>query len=152
MVIWVDKTTFVQFFSVFLPPLLNLFCFCLVLTISFLYHAHPCTKYSLGISNFLEEISSLLHSIGLLFHCIVRLEAFLISHCFSLKLCIQMDISFSFSLAFHFSSFFSCLENLLRQSLCLLAFIFIWDGFAHHVLYNVMNICPQIFRHSVYQI
>ena len=28
MVIWVIKSFFVQFFCVFLPPLLNLFCFC----------------------------------------------------------------------------------------------------------------------------
>ena len=35
-------------------------------TISVLYCAHLCMKYSLGITNFLEEISSLSHSIVLL--------------------------------------------------------------------------------------
>ena len=44
--------------SVFLPPLLNIFCFCQVHTISVLYWAHLCMKCSLGISNFLEEISA----------------------------------------------------------------------------------------------
>ena len=38
-----------------LPPLLNIFCFCLVHTISVLYCVHLCIKCSLGISNFLEE-------------------------------------------------------------------------------------------------
>ena len=59
----VVKTFFVQFFCVFLPPLLNLFCICYVLAISVLYWAHHCMKCSLGISHFLEEISSLSHSI-----------------------------------------------------------------------------------------
>ena len=56
------RTFFVQFLCVFLPPLLNTFCFCQVLIISVLYWAHLCMKYSLGISNFLDEISSLSHS------------------------------------------------------------------------------------------
>ena len=34
----------VQFFCVFSPPLLNLFCFCQVLAISVLYWAHLCMK------------------------------------------------------------------------------------------------------------
>ena len=38
-----------------------------VLTIFFLYWAHLCMKCSLGISNFLEEISSLSHSIDFLY-------------------------------------------------------------------------------------
>ena len=50
------KIFFVQFFCVFLEPLLNIFCFCYVHTISVLYWAHLCMKCSLGISNFLEEI------------------------------------------------------------------------------------------------
>ena len=48
--------------SVFLTPLLNIFCFCEVHTISVLWWAHICMKCSLGISSFLEEISSLSHS------------------------------------------------------------------------------------------
>ena len=54
---------FLVYFCVFLPPLLNTLCFCWVLSISVLYWAHLCMKYSLGISKFLEEISSLSHSI-----------------------------------------------------------------------------------------
>ena len=65
-------------------------------------------KCSLGISNFLEEISSLPHSIVCLyFLALITEEGFLISLCYSLELCIQMGISFISSFAFHFSSFLS---------------------------------------------
>ena len=48
-------------------------------------------KYSLGISNFLEEISSLSHSIVFLyFFALITEEGFLISPCYSLELCIQL--------------------------------------------------------------
>ena len=58
-------------------------------------------KCSLGISNFLEEISSLSHSVVFLyFFALIAEEGFLISPCYSLELCIQMGISFLFSLAF----------------------------------------------------
>ena len=58
-------------------------------------------KCSLGISNFLEEMSSLSHSIVFLyFFALITEEGFLISPCCSLELCIQMGISFLFSLAF----------------------------------------------------
>ena len=63
-----------------------------------------CMKYSLGICNFLEEISSLSHSIVFLyFSSLSTSESFLISSCYSLDLCIQMGILVLFSFAFHFS-------------------------------------------------
>ena len=47
-------------------------------------------KCPLGISNFLEEISSLPHSIVFLyFFALITEEGFLISPCYSLELCIQ---------------------------------------------------------------
>ena len=47
-------------------------------------------KFSLGISNFLEEMSSVSHSIVFLyFFALIAEEAFLISHCYSLEICIQ---------------------------------------------------------------
>ena len=56
-------------------------------------------KCSLAISNFLEEISSLSHSIVFLyFFALITKEGFLISPCCSLKLCIQMGVIFSFLL------------------------------------------------------
>ena len=68
---------------------------------------HEC---SLGISNFLEEISNLSHSVVFLyFFALITEKAFLISPCYSLELCIQMTMSFLFSIAFHFSSFHSYL-------------------------------------------
>src|SRR5574337_741188 len=109
MIIWVVKIFFVQF-CVFLPSLLNIFCFCYVHTISVLYQAHLCMKCSLGISNFLEEISCLSHSVVFLyFFTVITEEGFLISSSYSLELCIQMLIPFLFSLAFPFSSFHSYL-------------------------------------------
>jgi len=58
-----------------------------------LYYAHLCMKCSLGVSNFLEELSSLSHSVVFLyFFALITEEGFLISLCYSLKLCIQMDI------------------------------------------------------------
>ena len=102
------KIFFALFFCVFLPPLLNIFCFCWVPTISVLYGTHLCMKCSLGISNFLEEISSLSHCIVFLyFFALITEEGFLISPCYSLELCIQMLISFLFSRLFtslHFTA------------------------------------------------
>ena len=67
-------------------------------------------KCSLGISNFLEEIPSLSHSIVFLyFFALITEEGFLISPCYSLELHIQMGISFLFSFAFRFPSFHSYL-------------------------------------------
>ena len=54
-------------------------------------------KSSLGISDFLEEISGLSHSIVFLyFFALIIEEDFLISPCYSLELCIQMGISLLF--------------------------------------------------------
>ena len=47
-------------------------------------------KYSVGISNFLDEISSLSHSVFFYFFALIAEEAFLICPCYSLELCIQM--------------------------------------------------------------
>ena len=55
-----------------------------------------------SISHFLEEISSLSHSIVSLYFFVEA--GFLISPCYSLELFIQMHISFLFSFAFHFFS------------------------------------------------
>ena len=67
-------------------------------------------KCSLGISNFLEEISSLSHSIvSLYFFGLITEEVFLISPCYSSELYIQMDVSFLFSFVLSFSSFLSYL-------------------------------------------
>ena len=87
---------------------------------------HLCMKCSLGISNYLEEISSLYYSIVFLyFFALITKEGFLISPCYSLELCIQMSLSFLFSFAFSFSSFHSYLQGLLRQLNAFLHFFFL---------------------------
>ena len=64
--------------SVFLPLLLNVFCFCYVHTTSIIYCAHHNMKYSLGIFNFLEDISSLSNSVVFLyFFALITEEGFL---------------------------------------------------------------------------
>ena len=51
-------------------------------------------KCSLDISDFLEEISSLSHSVLFLyFFALITEKGFLISSCYSLELCIQILIS-----------------------------------------------------------
>ena len=62
-------------------------------------------KYSLGISNFLEETPILSHSIVFLYlFALITEEGFLISPCYSLELCIQMGISFLLCLSLLFFS------------------------------------------------
>ena len=67
----------------------------------FFWNSLACLKCSLDVSNFLEEITSLSHSIvSLYFYALITEEGFLISPCYSLELCIQMDISFLSPLPF----------------------------------------------------
>ena len=102
------------------------------------------------ISNFLEEISRLSHSVVVAyFFALVTEEGFLISSCYSLELCIQMVISFLSSFAFCFSSFHSYFQGLPRQPFCFFAFLFRGDGLDPCLLYNVMNLCPQFISHSI---
>ena len=49
-------------------------------------------KCSLGVSNFLEEISSLSHSIIFLYFFALITEEVFICPCYSLELCIQMNV------------------------------------------------------------
>ena len=94
-------------------------------------------------------LKSLSHSIvSLCFFPLITKEGFLISPCYSLELCIQMGISFLFSLAFCFS-FLNYSQGLLRKSFCLFAFLLLGDGFDHLLLYNVTNLCPLFFGHSI---
>ena len=87
-------------------------------SVSVLYCVHLCMKCSLGISNFLEEISSRSHSVVFLyFFALITEEGFLISLCYSLELCIQMLMFFLFSFAFCFSSFQSYLFISQQNSL-----------------------------------
>ena len=73
----------------------DLFCFSQVYTISVLYCAHLCMKYSLGISGFLEEISSLSHSVVFFcFFALIAEEGFLIYPCYSLQFYFSLSLQF----------------------------------------------------------
>ena len=117
----VVKTFFVQFFSNFLSPLLNLF-FCEVLAISVLYRGHLCMKCSFGISNFLEELSSLSHSLfsTISLHCSLKvfLSLLVILWNSAFK---WVNLSLS-PLPFTSLLFAAIFKALLRQPLYLLAF------------------------------
>ena len=80
MIIWVMKIPFVQFFCVFLPPLLKILCF--YRSISFLSFIEPIFAWNVPLIslNFLEEISSLSHSVAFLyFFALITEDGFLIS-------------------------------------------------------------------------
>ena len=98
-------------------------------------------KCCLGISNFLEEISSLPHSVVFLyFFALMAEKGFLISSCYSSELCIQiLYLSFSpllfASLLFtaickapsdsHFETYYPSMYGKLQHSLALPLF---WTG------------------------
>ena len=143
MVIWVMKV----FFCIVLLCILATSSYYLLFLLG-PYHFCPLLSPSLHdmfscISNFLEEISSLSHSIAFLyFFALITEEGFLISPFYYLKLCIQMGISFIFSFTFAFSpSFHSDLYGPLRQPPCLFSLLFLGDGLDPCLLYNVMNLC-----------
>ena len=98
-------------------------------------------KYSLGISHFLEEISSPSHSVVFLyFFALIAEEGFLISPCYSLELCIQM-LCLSFSPLLFASLLFSAIcKASLDNHFAFFAFLFLGDGPDHHLLYNVMKL------------
>ena len=74
------------------------------------YTAYKKQRCFFGISDFLEEIPSLSHSVVFLyFFALIAGEGFVISPCYSLELCIQMLISLLLSFAFWFFSFHSYL-------------------------------------------
>ena len=92
-------------------------------------------EISPDISNFLDKISSLSHSVTFL--CFFALLIGLLISCYSLELCIQLGISIPFSIAF---CFFLLLFVKPPRPLCLLAFLFLWDGFGYCLLYNIISL------------
>ena len=79
------------------------------------------------VSNFLEEISSLSHSIVFLyFFALTTEEGFLISPCYSLELCIQMGISFLFLLCFSLPFFSQLFVRPPQTTILLFCISFSW--------------------------
>ena len=102
---------------------------------------------------FLKDLESFPFCCFPLFLCIVRFRrlSYLSLLYSGTELCNSVLYIFPFlpcSLLLFFPQLFA---SLLRQRLCFLAFLFLWDGFGDCLLYNVMTICPWFFRHSVYQ-
>ena len=101
-------------------------------------------KCSLGISNFLEEISRLSHSIVFLyFIASIVEEGFLISPCYSLELCIQM-VYLSFSLLPLASLLFSAIYKASSDS----NFTFLHLFFLGTVLITASCIISQTSVHN----
>ena len=97
---------------------------------------------SSSISNFLEEISSLSHSVVFLyFFALIAEEGFLISLCYSLELCIQM-LMFPFLLCFSLLFFSQLFVRPPQTAIFLFAFLFHGYGLDPCLLYNVRNPHP----------
>ena len=147
----VMKIFYVQF-CVFLPLLLNIFCFWYVRMISVLYWANLCMKCSLGISNFLEDISSLPHSF---FFPSIALHWSLWMAFLSL-LAILQNSAFRWEyLSFSPLPFTSLLCTAVCKAssdnhfaFCHFFFLDVPDPC---LLYNVTKLCPYFFRPSVYR-
>ena len=82
-------------------------------------------KCSLGISNFLEEISRSLCFPLFLCIALITEEGLLISPCYSLELCIQMSIFFLFSFAYCFSSLSAIFKASSNNHFAFLHFFFL---------------------------
>ena len=142
MVIQVIKIFFVQLFCVFFPPLLDLFCFYWVFTMSLLYCANLGWDSPLIFPIFLK-ISLVLPFLLLpLFLCIVHWRR---PSCLSLLFSGILHLvgcTFPFLPCFLFLFFPQLFVSLLRQPLCLLAFLFLWNNFFHCLLYSTTDLCP----------
>ena len=117
--------------------------------ISVLYRAHLCMKCSLGFSNFLEEISSLSHSIVFLyFFALITEEVFLISPCYFWNSAFKR-VYLSFLLCFLLLFFSQLFVRPPQTAILFFAFLFLGDGLNPCLLYNVTNLRPEFIRHSI---
>ena len=108
-------------------------------------------KCSLGISDFLEEISSLSHSIVFLyFFTLITEEGFLISPFYSLELCIQMDI-FPFLLCLSLLFFTQPFVRPPQTTILPFAFLFL-VGVLHHLSASHLAILVSPWLLAVWQL
>ena len=110
-----------------------------------------CMKCSLGISNFLEEIASLCHSIVFLLCTDGCRRLFYLSLLFFETLHSNGYI-FTFLFCFLFLFFSQLFLRPHHTTILFFAFLFPGDVLDPSLLYKVTNLLPQFFRHSVYQI
>ena len=100
-------------------------------------------KCSLGISNFLDEISSLSHStVFLYFFAVITDHWGRLSYLSLLFFrTLHSNGYFSFSpLTLNFLLFWAICRDLFRQPFCLIAFVFLEDDFGHCLLSSVTNL------------
>ena len=114
-------------------PFLSFFC------------VHLCIKCSLSVPNFLEELSSLSHSIVFLYFFALITEEVFLSLLAILWSSAFKQVYLTFS-PLPFASFlFSAICKASSDNL--FAFLFLGDGLDHCFLYNVANLCPWFFGH-----
>ena len=114
---------------------------------SVLYCAHRCMKYSLGMSNFLDEISSLSHfTVFLYFFAFHPLPPPPLGRLSYLSL-----LFFGTLYSDRYIYPFLCLSLLFFSQLLVrppqtttltFEFLFLGDGLDYCLLYNVTNLCP----------
>ena len=147
VIIWAIKIFFVSFICVFLPPCLNFFCFCW--SLPFLYFIAFIFVWNTPLVYLMYLKRSLVfpfHSFPL-FLCNVYLGRLSYLSLVFFGTLHSDDISFLFSFA---CCFFSQLFiRPLQTTILPFAFLFLGDGFDHHLLVNVTNLHPQFFRHSI---
>ena len=120
-------------------------------TISVLHWAHRCMKCSLGISNFLEESSSLSQSVvSLYFFALITEEGFLISPCYSLKLHSNGYI-FAFILCFLLLFFSRLFVRPPQTAILLFCISFSW-GWSWFLFPVQCHKPPFIVHQALYQI
>ena len=142
VIIWVVKIFFVQFFCVFLPPLLNNLIS--VRSILFLSFIVPIFAWNVPLVTLIFLKRPLVFPI-LLFsfislHWSLR-KAFLSLFLFFETLHTNGYL-FPFLLCLLLLFFSQLFVSFLRQPFCLAAFLFLGYGFGHHLLYDVTNLCP----------
>ena len=109
-------------------------------------------KCFLGISNFLEEISSTSKSIVFLyFFALITEEGFLISPCSSLELCIQVGISFFFFLCFMLLFFSQLFVRPTQTAILFFCISFSW-GWSWFLFPVQCHELPSIVHQALYQI
>ena len=108
-------------------------------------------KCSLGISNFLEKISSLTHSIVFLYFFDHWGRLSYISLLFFGTLHSNGN-TFPFLCCFLLLFFSQLFVRTPQTAILLFCISFSWDGLDLCLLYNVMKLHPQFFRHRVCQI
>ena len=146
---------FVQFFCVFLPPLLNIFCFCQVLNI-FCFCPLWCRSLHesfLCYLIFLKRSLNFSHSIVFpLFVCTDHLGRLSYLSLLFFGTLHSNGYIFPFLLCLSLLFFSQLFVTPPQTTILPFCISFSWDGFAHCLLYNVTNLPPQFFKYSLYQI